>query len=78
MSVFIDDMYRYALGRFGRMRMSHMIATDEAELHAMAQACGVARKWYQNDHYDVCLSSRRRAIARGAIEVDNAHTRQAA
>ena len=69
MTVYIDDMYRHAIGRFGRMKMSHMIADTEDELHAMAAAIGVARKWYQGDHYDVSMSMRGAAITRGAAAI---------
>ena len=66
MTVFVDDMFKYPLGRYGRMKMSHLIADSETELHAMAKKIGVARRWYQGDHYDVCLSKRQMAIALGA------------
>lgn len=66
MTVYVDDMYRYPMGRYGRMRMSHMIADTEAELHAMAQRIGVARRWYQGDHYDVSMGMREKAISFGA------------
>jgi hypothetical protein len=66
MTVYVDNMYLYPLGRFGRMKMSHLIADTEAELHAMASAIGVARKWYQGDHYDICISMRRHALELGA------------
>lgn len=67
MTVFIDDMYRYAIGRFHGMKMSHMIADTEAELHLMAYRIGMKREWYQGDHYDVPLSRRDDAIALGAV-----------
>jgi hypothetical protein len=67
--VFVDDMHTSEMGRYGRMRMSHMIADSEKELHAMARKIGVARKWYQGDHYDVCKSKRALAIAYGAKPV---------
>ena len=69
MTVYVDDMYRVPMGRFGRMKMSHMIADTEAELHAMADRIGVARRWYQGDHYDIALSKRAGAIQHGAVEV---------
>ncbi|MGJ4855535.1 DUF4031 domain-containing protein [Labrys sp. La1] len=69
MSVYVDDMYRFPMGRFGRMKMSHMIADTEEELHAMADRIGVQRRWYQGDHYDVSLEKRDRAVACGAIEI---------
>lgn len=83
MTVFVDDMHRTPTGRFGRMKMSHMIADGigfggasvstaaerEAELHAMAARIGMKRRWYQGDHYDVSLSMRALALAAGAVEI---------
>ncbi len=69
MTVYVDDMHKYSLGKFGRMKMSHMIADTEAELHAMADKIGVARKWYQKDHYDIALSKRSLAVQHGAVEI---------
>lgn len=72
MAVYVDDMYRYKMGRYRGMKMSHMIADTETELHAMAKKLGV-RKWFQDggsgDHYDICLSKRSEAVKMGAIEV---------
>ncbi len=65
MTVYVDDMQ----AKFGRMIMCHMIADTEAELHAMAGLIGVARRWYQGDHYDIALSKRERAVAAGAREI---------
>lgn len=69
MTVYVDDMFQYPMGQFGRMKMSHMIADTEDELHAMASAIGVARKWYQGDHYDIAMSMRAKAVALGAVEI---------
>lgn len=69
MTVYVDDMHALPMGRLGRMKMSHMIADTEEELHAMADRIGVARKWYQGDHYDIALSKRALAIAAGAVSV---------
>lgn len=69
MTVYVDDMYRYPMGRYRGMQMSHMIADTEEELHAMASKIGVARKWYQGDHYDICRSKRTLAVKNGAIEI---------
>lgn len=65
MSVYVDNMR----AKYGRMVMCHMIADTEAELHAMADRIGVARRWYQGDHYDICLAKRALAVAAGALEV---------
>jgi hypothetical protein len=69
MTVYVDDMHAYPMGRFGRMKMSHMIATADDELHAMADRIGVARRWHQGDHYDICKSKRDLAIAAGAVPI---------
>ncbi len=68
MTIFVDDMHAAPVGRYGRMKMSHMIG-PEAELHALAGRIGVARRWYQGDHYDICLTKRALAVAAGAVEV---------
>lgn len=68
MTVYVDDMYRYPMGRYRGMKMSHMIGTDEAELHAMAVKLGV-RRWYQGNHYDISLAKRAQAVALGAVEI---------
>lgn len=75
MTVYVDDMYATHLGRYGRMKMSHMIADSDDELHAMAARIGVARRWHQasppasTSHYDIALSKRARAIECGAVSI---------
>lgn len=69
MTVYVDDMHAVPMGQFRRMKMSHMIADTEAELHDMAEKIGVARRWYQGDHYDVCMSKRTLAVKLGAVEI---------
>lgn len=76
MPVYVDDMYKLPMGRFGRMKMSHMIADTREELDAMADKIGVARKWIQQAelgkgwiHYDVAMSARAKAIEHGAIPI---------
>lgn len=75
MTVYVDDMYKLPIGKFRRMKMSHMIADTEPELHAMAVKIGIARKWFQDPktmpkvshpHYDICMSKREMAIKLGA------------
>lgn len=70
MSVYVDTMK----APFGRMIMCHMIADSTEELIAMAKRIGVAPKWIQQrgqygEHFDVCLSAKKKAIARGAKEI---------
>lgn len=72
MAVYVDDMY----APFGRMKMCHMLADTEEELHAMADRIGVARKWFQRPpkawgpHYDIAMSMRAKTVAAGAVEIN--------
>jgi hypothetical protein len=70
MAVYVDDMK----AQFGRMKMCHMVADTSEELHKMADAIGVARKWCQypgtyREHYDICLSKKALAVSKGAKEI---------
>lgn len=71
MTVYVDDMN----AAYGRMKMCHMLADSDEELHAMADRIGVARKWWQSpaktsgSHYDIALSKKALAIAAGAVEI---------
>lgn len=78
MTAYVDDMYKYPIGKFRRMKMSHLVADTEEELHAMARRIGVARRWFQDPktmpkvshpHYDICKSKRELAIELGAKEI---------
>jgi hypothetical protein len=69
-TIYVDDMK----AKYGRMVMCHMIADTDAELHAMAEKIGVARKWWQappthSSHYDIALSKRAIAVQLGAVEI---------
>ncbi len=71
MTVYVDDMYTIPMGRFGRMKMSHLIADTREELFACADAIGVPRKWLQKagkagEHFDIAMAKRDSAIAWGA------------
>lgn len=71
MPVYVDDMR----APYGRMFLCHMVADTEEELHAMADAIGIERRWYQYPHksryphYDISLSKRTIAVRLGAIEI---------
>lgn len=70
MAVYVDDMK----ARFGRMIMCHMIADTTEELLTMARKIGVQIKWLQKsgtaqEHFDICMSMRDKAIANGAISI---------
>lgn len=71
MSVYIDNIDH----PYGRMIMNHMVADSQEELILMAEKIGVNRKWIQDkgtnrEHFDVCLSAKKKAISLGAIEID--------
>lgn len=69
MPVYVDNMR----ASYGRMKMCHMVADSMAELLAMADKIGVARRWFQpgsSPHFDIALSKRAMAVQNGAIEVD--------
>ena len=65
MPVYVDNMR----APYGRLIMCHMLGDTDDELHAMADLIGVARKWHQGDHYDICLSKRAKAVTAGAVEI---------
>lgn len=72
--VYVDDMYNSPVGKFGRMKMSHMIADSNEELLQMADKIGVPRRWIQyagtsREHFDVAMVKRKRAIQCGAREI---------
>ena len=72
--VYVDDMYNSPMGQYGRMKMSHMIADTTEELVGMADRIGVSRKWIQypgtaREHFDICLSKRKKAVEFGAKEI---------
>lgn len=74
MTVYVDDMCDSPIGRYGRMKMSHLLADTDEELHAMADRIGVARKWWQapprhSSHYDIAKSKRALAIEYGAVPI---------
>ena len=64
MAVYIDSFN----APYGRMLMCHMIADTKEELLEMADKIGVQRKWIQkegthHEHFDVCLSKKKKAIS---------------
>lgn len=74
MPVYVDNQKN----NYGRMKMCHMLADTENELHEMADKIGIKRKWYQANastpHYDICQSKRKLAVEFGAIEVNRKQT----
>lgn len=74
MVVFVDDMYKYPIGQYRGMKMSHMMADTSEELLAMADKIGVARKWLQHagrpdEHFDISITKRTLAVQNGAEEI---------
>ena len=70
MAVYVDDMF----APYGRMKMCHMLADSDEELHAMAAQIGVARRWHQapprhDSHYDIAMSKREEALRLGAVSI---------
>ena len=68
MTVYVDNVFI----PYGRMKMCHMIADTEEELHEMADKIGMQRAWFQagsRPHYDISKSRRILAIEHGAIEI---------
>jgi hypothetical protein len=78
-TVYVDDMYKFPMGQYRHprtgyvMKMSHMIATTEPELHAMARTIEVGRQHFQRkpsgDHYDISMTKRALAVQHGAVEI---------
>ncbi|ENZ74948.1 MULTISPECIES: DUF4031 domain-containing protein [Ralstonia] len=74
MAVYVDDMHLTELGRYGRMKMCHMLADSTEELLGMARRIGVNPKWIQKagterEHFDIATSKREIAVTRGAVEI---------
>jgi hypothetical protein len=63
--VYVDNMRAPYRG----MIMCHMGADTIEELHEMAQKIGLARRWFQGDHYDICKAKRAIAVAFGAKQI---------
>lgn len=59
----------------GRMKMCHMVADSLDELHGMADAITLPRRYFQDldkrrPHYDVAMSKRALAVKFGALPVE--------
>lgn len=70
MTVYVDDME----APFGRMKMCHLLADTDEELHEMAEKIGVARKWHQappkhDSHYDIAKTKKALALEHGAVAI---------
>lgn len=70
MGVYVDNFN----ASYRKMVMCHMIADTTDELLAMVDRIGVQRKWIQEagtyqEHFDICLSKKKKAIEYGAKEI---------
>lgn len=63
--IYVDDMR----AKVGFFVLCHMIGDSNEELHEMARRIGIARRWFQGDHYDISMSKRSLAVAAGAREI---------
>lgn len=68
--VYVDDFN----AKYRGMIMCHMLTDTTEELLAMATKIGVNHKWIQDagthgEHFDICLSKKKKAIEHGAKEV---------
>lgn len=78
MTVYVDNMLRFAtVGRL-TSRWSHLLADTPAELEEMAVGLGLQPEWRQDggthrEHYDLTEGARLRAIRAGAVPVNYPH-----
>jgi hypothetical protein len=74
MSCYVDTVQAYPDAGFRYTDFCHLLADDRAELHQMAAALGIPRKFFQDHpwrwHYDVASHLREQALALGASEVE--------
>lgn len=77
MAVYVDQVVDYGQAvreRLGHSKWCHMTADTREELHAMAEAIGLRRSWFQDHdgvswHYDITPGRREMAIRQGARAV---------
>lgn len=76
MTVFVDSLQRRGTWRLGpscHMLPESLSAGSLAELHAMADAIGMRREWFQDrsrwPHYDLTATRRGRAVNAGCVEI---------
>lgn len=73
MSVYVDWLMHHGWKLRGHtVKSCHMFADTLEELHAMADAIGMKRSWFQDEraaHYDLTASKRKRAVELGAVEL---------
>ena len=78
MTIYVDDLNQ----PYRHMKMSHMFChpvSSVEELHQMADALGLNRKWFQDKkaefpHYDVSFGYKMKAIKLGAVAITTRET----
>lgn len=72
--VYVDPLWERTTNKQWRWNKScHLFADSLEELHAFAESIGMKREWFQNTklpHYDLTEARRKKAVAKGAVEVD--------
>jgi hypothetical protein len=73
MSCYVDTVRSYPDAGLRHTEFCHLLADERDELHAMAAALGMPRRFFQDHpwrwHYDLPEHLRAEAVRRGAIEV---------
>ncbi|MCW2540725.1 MAG: hypothetical protein JWN95_2450 [Frankiales bacterium] len=74
MSCYVDSLRAYPDAGLRHTHFCHLLADEAGELHAMADALGMPRRFFQEHpwrwHYDLPAPMRAEAIELGAREVD--------
>jgi hypothetical protein len=78
LSVYVDPLLYHGGSKEFKYTVScHMYADTPEELHAMALLIGMRLEWFQNrpdfPHYDLTPARRKRAVHRGAVQVNKYH-----
>ncbi|HEY2044704.1 MAG TPA: DUF4031 domain-containing protein [Jatrophihabitans sp.] len=73
MSCYVDTVRAYPEAGFRYTDFCHLLADSPDELHTMADALGVPRRFFQEHpwrwHYDLPAHLRAQAVTLGAVEV---------
>lgn len=74
MSCYVDTVRHYPGAGLRFTEFCHLLADERDELHRMADALGMPRRFFQDHpwrwHYDLPAPLRADAVALGAVEVD--------
>ncbi len=74
MTCYVDSVRHYPGAGLRFTDFCHLLADERAELHAMADAIGMPRRFFQDHpwrwHYDLPAHARAEALSLGAQEID--------